>query len=619
MGADMMRVVWRRLRLAPASLALFLVVGAAAAQEQEIPWDPNATIEYQALDDNLITLFELILRANNPRLQPVLRGVQGTYLGTFSNVTLQSAFERIIRERNLSYRYDPTVGQVIITPRQEDEFIILRHADADAVTSALRRLELAEDVQTIFDPQTRVLRLKGPGGAVADARSIIAQIDTAAGELKEQQAQEELRALEALRTEDVVTEIQERRNVKVEVIELKYANVGATTQTFQGDSVTVPGIDETLRGLVGQVSPQQQAAAPGTPPGVVETVMLDEIGAFRGTITTDVRTNSVIVRGTEREIALVRDLVEKLDKPLKLIEIEVMIVTMSDAAAEELGLRYGFSQRRNADTQIIGGGILTGGLGTDAVPDPLSGSGVAALVSPLDLLTAGAGTVASFLYQGDTTSLSIALNALERRNEAQTIASPRVVTINNVPAKVTSDNTTFLPTDAGVGSAGDFVEVTAGLTLDITPALIPRDDTGKPDEVRLNVKAENTAVRTVDGNPTRIGSEVLTQVVVPSGSTFIIGGLLNDDRLEGVDKVPLLGDIPILGELFKVRSSSANLTETVFFITPRRVQQAELFAGDIATRRYVQSRREDAQDVGRRLRTSSQLLAIRTPALEEDE
>ncbi|HRJ60642.1 MAG TPA: secretin N-terminal domain-containing protein [Azospirillaceae bacterium] len=440
-------------------------------------------------------------------------------------------------------------------------------------------------------------------------------------------------------------------NTKTEIIPLKYATVGATTQSFQGQTITIPGIDETLKNMLGintgTKGGDAKAGAPGVP--VVEEQELArirrEMGQVPPIISIDPRSNSVIVRGSQTAVTEVRRLIEQLDQPLKLVQIEVMIVRARRGVSEQLGVRWGGAALSGVgDTGALGFGVSTG-IAADNLVSPTgtiasqqnasttttngstttntTGGRVATIIPPVDpftlLPTTLGGSLASFVFRGSNWALQAQINALAEANKLQTIAAPRVVTLNNLNAKITNDRSMYLETPSSPNAAGTFFEVKAGLTLNITPSLIDFRSPNRTNMVRMAIAATDKDITMSAGRPTVVGNEVQTQVVIPNGSTFVMGGLMNDTRIEGNDGVPGLKDVPIIGSLFKSRSSNSDMQETIFFITPKVVQPDDEFASDVAQRRYLDSQKAKLAEMRTDLQTRSQLIDINPALVEEDE
>lgn len=634
------------------------------ASAAEIVWQDKKF--HRESDDEEV---ELVLRQilNENGLQADFRsGIKGSVTFRFDNMPLQDAFNKLISDLNLEYSFNPDNRIVTITSPLPGRLFTLQMAKPDQLQAAKKKLKIGGDLAV--EPDSGIVMARGTPQQVLQLEDLAKRLDQTELEKRNVMRSELARDTElgtkdaARRAADADARFRELQaeiharlhddivNTRTKVVAIKYATVGPSTQTFQGQSITLPGIDETLRSLLGlgETKPGP-AGAPGvgTPLEQQELARIRrEMGQVPPVISIDPRSNSVIVRGSPNAIREVENLIAQLDRPLLLVEIEVMIVRASRGVAEELGVRWGGGTTRlSGNGATLGSSVNTGIASTNLVPtldstqqqvptSTVTNSGTTTVsstsgytkvpIQPLDpftlLPTSASGTVAAFLFRGNNFTLQAQINALSDASKLQTIAAPRVVTLNNMQAKVTNDRTQYLAIPAAANAPGGFHELKAGLTATITPSLIQRDDTGEQPLVRLKINAQDKSVQTSpEGRPTLAGNEVQTEVVIPDGSTFVMGGLLSDLRTEISSKVPGLGDIPLLGELFKSRGSRSDLDETIFFITPRLVQTSDVYAQDIAQRRYLQSQRAKLAELRQDIQGGSQLLDVNPILMEEDE
>jgi type II secretory pathway component GspD/PulD (secretin) len=650
---------------------------ASVAKAADIPWKEDAFFDETAADQNIRLVLSHLLDRDGLKVD-FAPEVKGNVTVTFTHELLQAAFNKLIEENDLDYSYNDQTKTVTIKGKGQvkPEFIILNLVKRSDIDSIKKNFQL--NVEPSYDPATQSVMLKGDQEQVDKLKALISQIETARAEKDKSDAEQRTAAsasfqaqaegqnkqaeadLKAYRLEQERRAQAEIASITVKVIPLHYASVGPVRVQFQGENVTIPGVIDTLNNLLGVTTAKAAAQDESGQNKVLglasnpESALVGQTGNgpsqggefrrespvaepgpsgdFHGTISADLRTNSVIVRGTPHEIAEVEALVPKLDRPAEQVEIEAIIAQTTQGTLQQLGLRFGSDNLAISSGGAIGGAVSTLGTSSNIAPTLASGaltqvgtssggvSSPSSTVSPLSLLPTGSGTVASFLYRGADFALSAQLNALEQNNKAHVLSSPRVVTLDNIAAKITSDGTTFVPTSTGANSAGAFLQIPAGLTLKITPSVLRRDDVGEENMVRLVIEAENTQVQTqAGGSASRAGQSIQTQVIIPDRSTFIMGGLTSDNRTENLDRVPLLADLPLLGELFKLRDSEQALNEVLFFITPRLVPRADLYAKDVAEKRYLQNERAQLDRTGAEIRTQSQLLNLNTKTLEEDE
>jgi type IV pilus assembly protein PilQ len=296
----------------------------------------------------------------------------------------------------------------------------------------------------------------------------------------------------------------------------------------------------------------------------------------RGTVQVDARTNSLLVKDIPEKIAEVRELVSRLDIPVRQVMVDSRIVIASDDFRKELGVRWGFSGVRQRD----GGVVTTGGSleATDSVVNDAIGNlqdtgqpfpvGVPPLAQRLgvDLPVDATGRLALALLGRDYL-VDLELSALQAEGRGEILSNPRVVTNDRVEASITQGfEVPYITLDEAGNPNVQFKE--ANLKLTVTPQITP-DDTIIMD-LQIN-KDEPDFGRLVLGQPPINKREVKTQVLVQNGETLVLGGVFEQTINKGVDKVPLLGDIPVVGNLFKRNVSRDQKLELLIFVTPQIV------------------------------------------------
>lgn len=644
---------------AVAAASIASMMAAKIAYSDEINWG-NLRYDRESRDEDIKIPLRKILESKNisVNFRPDVKGVVNF---NFKDMLAQAAFNKIIAEFNLEWSFDAATNTVTISAPQRRKFIALAHVKPEQFRDVARKL-LRFEVQ--IDAENDLVLAAGSNEQLTQLEELAQKMDQAAAarDLASNQSLETdtIRGLNEAKIEAAKLEaevnrkaLEELRDTDTEIIKLRFATVGPTTQTFQGETVTIPGIDATLKSMLGIAEEKiEKAAAPATNNGVgAQPVPMQDLARVRRElmgvppiISIDPRSNSVIVRGSRRAIKEVRGLIQQLDKPVPLVEIEVMIVRARRGVSEQLGVKWGGALvgSQGGEANNFGFGVSTGIASGDLVAprsalpgqertikDINSDTGIASTqtsatlidpVNPFSLLpTTLGGTLASFVFRGSEWALQAQINALAEANKLQTISAPRVVTLNNLVAKITNDRSQYLLIPAGLNAAGSYKEVKAGLSLSITPSLIRMGGSGTTDLVRMAINASDKDVTLSAGRPTLSGNEVQTQVVIPTGKTFVMGGLMNDSRLEADDGVPGLMDLPVLGALFRSKSSTSDLQETIFFITPKIVNPADEFARDVAERRYLDGQRAKLSDMRLDVQTGSQLIDLDPAQIEEDE
>lgn len=338
---------------------------------------------------------------------------------------------------------------------------------------------------------------------------------------------------------------------KLQIFQLKHAQAWDVKRFIGGREYVIPGIASILRRLAGDgvragdyVAPPEDgfgAEDRQRMPGVLGGAMYPAAaGATSGGahIEADVRTNSVIVRDSEENLQYYAEIVDKLDRPQKLVELEVTIVDISSSAARDLGAelsaRYpGFGRRRPWPASYEDGLLFQGVLG------------------------------------GVDGQLRLRIAALEREGEAKVVSQPKILTLDNIEAVLGNEGTAY----ARVAGAyqTDLYPISAGLLMKITPQVI---EGRKGDRVRLFVDIRDGKLDTdveIDGLPVATRNVISTQAVVGDGQVFLVSGHRRQTSGSELRGVPGLSKAPVIGALFRRTGRKNELTERLLMITPRVV------------------------------------------------
>lgn len=290
----------------------------------------------------------------------------------------------------------------------------------------------------------------------------------------------------------------------------------------------------------------------------------------RGSAVVDARTNTVFIQDTSAHLEDARKLIKQIDVPVRQVMIEARVVEATDTFSRNLGVRMNY---RATDSFNIGGGYV-GQIGANVPPaaSPLGLAGVTAGVNTpnVNLPSAGtAGTMSLLLLNASLSKmLSLELTALEADSKGKIISSPRVVTADKTQAMI--ETGTEVPyQQASSSGATNVAFKKATLSLTVKPQITPDDN------VIMDIQVNKDSVGTLyAGVPSIDTSKVTTQVLVENGGTVVIGGVYTQVQSVGEDKVPVLGDIPILGYLFRRSSKIDDKKELLIFITPRIMKDA---------------------------------------------
>lgn len=487
----------------------------------------------------------------------------------------------VLRSFGLMAYYDGSVVHIYTPGEVTTRTFAMPAGGASAVISTAREMQLT-------DPRN-VLRVSQNGGLIASGNRRFVEM---VGELASGQ-QSQSTALAPL---------------GFKVYYLRYAWAHDVTAQFGGGTTVIPGVASILRslltsqrgggaapltqfrsggeqslrdqglrqrGLQGQqgtlgargANPMMPTAdtvqqAWGNRPGgvelaVVDARMLDGLrdtpGTTQARVEADTRLNAVIVRDTPDRLPYYDELIKSLDVEPQALEIESTIIDLSTDKLRKLGVNW----RLNDDRASF---LFGNGTGSDG-----------RLVSGMpvqDITPFGEGGFMSLVLGGRNNFIA-RIHALQNQGVARVVSSPQIMTLSNVEALF--DHTRSFYVRVAGRDEVDLFKVSAGTTLRVTPHVFQE---GQDVRIKLLVQIEDGQIlpqEQVDAIPVVERSSLNTQALIVAGESLLIGGMVRERTTEGVTKVPLLGDIPLLGHLFKTNTDVAERVERLFLISPRLV------------------------------------------------
>ena len=282
-----------------------------------------------------------------------------------------------------------------------------------------------------------------------------------------------------------------------------------------------------------------------------------------GTITFDDRSNVLLIQDDARSLKNIKKLIAELDKPIEQIVIEARIVTITDESLKELGVRWGIFNPTEAAHRV------SGSLDANGFSNISNNLNVnfATTVTP-------AGSLALQVAKINGRLLDLELTALERENNVEIIASPRLLTTNKKSASIKQGTEIPYVVTNGKNDTQSVEFREAVLGLEVTPHI------SKDNNILLDLLvSQNSPGNRVAYGQNEVVSidkqEINTQVFAKDGETIVLGGVFHDTITKGVDKVPLLGDIPGIKHLFSKESERHQKRELVIFVTPHILKQGE--------------------------------------------
>lgn len=287
----------------------------------------------------------------------------------------------------------------------------------------------------------------------------------------------------------------------------------------------------------------------------------------RGSAMVDPRTNKLFITDIPSKLEEVRKLITLTDVATRQVLIEARIVEADDKFSKNLGVKLGFGMSRPGREVAIGGQQT----GTGASVNTVGGNSVNLPAAGLNSF--GPGTVALTLFNAAATQfINLELSALESDGQGKVVASPRVVTADQQAALIEQGEEIPVVTPGSANSPPTTTYKKVNLKLEVTPQITPDGSV-----ILLVDVTKDSRGDIVPGGLAVNTKHVKTNVQVENGGTVVLGGIYTQEERDGVTKVPLLGDLPLLGNLFKNKSRVSNKTELLIFLTPKIMGQNIVF------------------------------------------
>ncbi len=391
----------------------------------------------------------------------------------------------------------------------------------------------------------------------------------------------------------------EKRNKdkdEVMVFPLVYASVTDRQIQYRNQSVLLPGVVTILSDLLskgsGGPTAYLESLAQGAGQRVMEKIESDngmyntepveeKSASTSNKISADVRNNAVLIFDKPEKRPIFERLIAKLDVPRNLVEIDAVIFDIDRSKISDLGVQWEVSED-----------------GVDASVDPTGG-----------IPFLGGGSAATIVIS-DFRRFLTRIRALESNGSASLVASPSILTIENQPAVIDFNDTSYI-TVTGERVA-QVQEVTAGTSLRVVPRVIHRGEDDKLIQLSVDIEDGKLSETNNAESPTVSRGTISTQAVISASRSLVVGGFHVAKDGDQVQKVPVLGDIPLFGKLFKFKSQAHSKRERLFIISPR------LMGNEVDPTRYVNEKNSPAYVVDRerspRFEKASYTAPSRVPA-----
>ena len=428
----------------------------------------------------------------------------------FQNIPVRSALQQIANETNLN-------------------FVISDSVTGD-MSLRLRDVPWDQALDTIMQTKGLARRQQGNVVWIAPAEEITNQ---------------ERLVLEASR------QVSELEPLVSDLIQINYAKAEDIANLLKSVRAIEPSVQQSMFGSVSVAEVPTE-----------ENRLLSD----RGSVTVDERTNALLIQDTAQKIREIRKLINELDRPVKQVLIETRIVEANEDFSRNIGVKLGLTGI-NSNTDL-GSMIGSGSLANTATVrnDGISSSGDGSLGVNLPAQGIGSVSPASYAFTlakagaGWASLIDLEISALEAEGNGKIVANPRLLTADKQEAHIEQGQERIFTTNT-LGE-GTVVTKKAVLGLTVTPQITPDD------RVILDVfVTKDSFVSPTEENINTL--QVRTQVLLDNGETVVLGGIYEQQTSESVSKVPVLGDLPVLGPLFRTKGILDNRRELLIFLTPR--------------------------------------------------
>ena len=520
----------------------------------------------------------IIVRLTDPKAVVDVREERGQIIATFKNTTLPQNLERRLDVLDFAtpvkfvdIRRDGINSQVLITPAAGVEFDQSAYQAGDQFTIELQPMSAEKEAELAREAPEYTGERISLSFQNVDIRSLLQIIADVAG--TNMVISDDVQGQIAMRLQNVPWD------QALDII-LKTKGLGVRQQ---GNVMLVAPVEELAKREKAELEADKQkmelsplrseiiqvnyarAADIRALLASENTSMLSE----RGRVSVDDRTNTILVLETREKITEIRDLVARLDIPVRQVLIESRIVVANEDFAREIGTRFGASTIGQVGNTRIG--QSGSNLGSR---DVISGN-IPTLddsyVVNLPTQSSPAGRIGWTILGADFL-LDLELSALQTEGRGEVVSTPRIVTANGKQATIEQGREIPYQSAAGGGAVAQTEFKKAVLSLTVTPQITPDDRVVMDLGVTNDTQGEN--VPTGLGSAPAIDTRRLdTQVLIRSGETVVLGGVFQQENTRGTGKVPLLGDIPLLGALFRSNNRTDNKRELLIFVTPRVLQE----------------------------------------------
>lgn len=567
-----------------ALLLLFIITRTVFCEE--IPWSDRKFLhvsEEQPVESLLKDIF-----LSQEILANINASIVNTPVSGKFDMPAEQAFKQITSAFNLIWYYDGQVVYIDPANSMESKSIEVKHVSIKKVKRSLRRMGITDRNYPLrYYPKERLVMVHGPQIYVKRISDALATIDMY------QKKKAPARIPKAPAGQGI-------QNVRM--FRLKHAWAADRQLSIGERTIAIQGVATILEGLTHKKDNQgegqgahaidyhqgarvakvkEAAAADRKSENSRQAQPLSDVDyrpESRRTIQVAERLNAVIVNASPENMPYYEKMIAELDVPLQLIEIKASIIDVDSEALHSIGLDVE-GGKTDQDAAY--------GYQSNVVPESIP------LLNLTTIPTGQFGGLSFSAILGDLADdfFSVRLKALESKGKAQIVSKPSIITFDNVEARFTNTETFYVRVAAQEDAS--LYEISAGLVLKVTPHLIVEDHNPR---IQLMIAIEDGKIKPaeVDQIPVVENSTINTQAVVSGNESLLLGGLIYDTHRQVQRKIPVLGDIPLLGNLFRSKDNIKSKTERLFLISPRILNvdgNANVIAPESTSERQQPSRR----------------------------
>lgn len=528
---------------------LFFFIPPSIVQCEKIPWSGENFFHISEEQPVRSLLKDIFL--NEGVLANISESVADTPVSGKFNQPADQVFRRITSAFNLIWYYDGQVVYIYPANKMESKTIAVKHVSMRKVKKSMHSMGITDSKYPLrYYNKERIVMVHGPEIYVKRISDAMKSIDV------------------YRRRSTSAASAGQSGGQNVRIFRLKHAWAADRRLQIGDRNITIQGVASILKGVTNQKNSQdlnsytatrvtkvREASAPRADEGQKESPspLVNYMPESEHTIQCADRLNAVIVHADPANMAYYEKMISELDVPLQLIEIKASIIDVDSEAMSSIGLDLG-GEHREGDRSYF--------YDTNVIPPS----------NPLfDLKKIPTGSFGGLSFSaiiGDLADdyFTLRLKALESKGKAKIMSKPSIITFDNIEARFTNTETFYVRVTASEDAS--LYEISVGIVLKVTPHLIFEEHKPKI-KLLISIEDGNIMPLEVDEIPVVEKSTINTQAVVGGKESLLIGGLTHDTKKEVLRKVPLLGDIPLLGNLFRSKDKINSKSERLFLISPR--------------------------------------------------